>query len=215
MIQALSDILAPDESLRAGRFHFQKDRERFVVARGALRHILSGYLKTLPEQIHFSYNQYGKPALSEDGSRNLLSFNVAHSHEVALYAVARGREVGLDVELVREDFACREIAKRFFSAREVAALRTVPKEQQAMAFFNCWTRKEAYIKARGEGLSHPLDRFTVSLVPGETASLLSTDDDPQETSRWSLVELSPGAGYVAALALEGAATTLHCWQWDR
>lgn len=214
-IEALAEILAPDERLRAGRFHFRKDRESFIIARGALRHILSGYLKTLPEEIRLSYNQYGKPALSGAQANNLLSFNVAHSHEIALYGVAQGRELGLDVEFVRGDFASLEIARRFFSQREVSSLSALAPDQQTLAFFNCWTRKEAYIKARGEGLSHPLDRFTVSLAPGEGAALLSADDDPQETSRWSLLELSPGAGYVAALALEGSARLIRCWQWER
>ena len=214
LIQALSDVLTPDELDRARRFHFQKDRDRFIVARGALRHILSGYLKTAPDQLRFSYNQYGKPALSEEGGDGSLSFNISHSHALALYGIARGRNIGLDVELLREDFASEEIAASFFSPSEVASLRALPSEQQTIAFFNCWTRKEAYIKARGEGFSHPLDRFTVSLAPGEAASLLSAEDDPRETSRWSLVELSPGAGYVAALAVEGQASPLRCWQWD-
>jgi 4'-phosphopantetheinyl transferase len=213
-IKALSDVLTPDELERARRFHFQKDRDHFIVARGALRHILSRYLKTAPDRIRFSYNQYGKPALSEEGSDGWLSFNISHSHALALYGVTRGRNIGLDVEWMREDFASQEIAASFFSPREVASLRALPAEQQTLAFFNCWTRKEAYIKARGEGLSCPLDKFTVSLAPGEAASLLSAEGGPQETSRWSLVELSPGAGYVAALAVEGKASPLHCWQWD-
>lgn len=215
VVQELSGILSPSERQRAGRYHFRKDREHFVVARGVLRHILSGYLKTLPERIRFSYSQYGKPALVEERGHNSLSFNVSHSHGVALYAVARGRHIGIDIEFLREDFASPQIAERFFSTGEVAALRALPTDQQTRAFFNCWTRKEAYIKARGEGLSHPLHRFTVSLIPGEAASLLSTDDDPQEASRWSLLELSPGAGYVAALAVEGRAPLIQCWQWER
>jgi 4'-phosphopantetheinyl transferase len=116
---------------------------------------------------------------------------------------------------LREDFASQEIAESFFSPGEIAVLCALPQDQQAVAFFNCWTRKEAYIKARGEGLSYPLHRFTVSLVPGERACLLSVDDDPQEAYRWSLVELSPGTGYIAALALEGRAPTLKCCQWDQ
>ncbi len=214
VIQALSEVLAPDERQRSGRFHFRKDHDQFIVGRAVLRQILSGYLKTLPERIRFSYGQYGKPALVEERDYDSLSFNVSHSHGVALYAVARARRIGLDVELLREDIATPTIAARFFSSKEVAALRALPSDQQTVAFFNCWTRKEAYIKARGEGLSYPLQWFTVSLAPGESASFLSTDGDSHETSGWSLVELSPGAGYVAALAVEGSAPRLRCWQWQ-
>jgi 4'-phosphopantetheinyl transferase len=144
----------------------------------------------------------------------LLRFNVSHSQGVALYALTRGREVGVDIEFVREDFARFDIAERFFSTREVSALRALPTEQHTAAFFDCWTRKEAYIKARGEGLSHPLHSFAVSLAPGETAALLWTDTDPQEAARWSLVGLFPGESYRAALAVEGEMPTLRCWRWS-
>jgi 4'-phosphopantetheinyl transferase len=142
-----------------------------------------------------------------------LSFNLTHSHQLALYAVTRRREIGVDLEYVRADFADEQIAERFFSPREVAALRTVPENLLKEAFFHCWTRKEAYVKAKGEGLSIPLDQFDVSLAPGEPALLLSTRDDPQEADRWSLQALFPGSGYVAALAVEGRTWRLKCWQW--
>ncbi|HWS86523.1 MAG TPA: 4'-phosphopantetheinyl transferase superfamily protein [Pyrinomonadaceae bacterium] len=212
-VRALFDTLTPDERERAARFHFRKDREHFIVARGVLRDILGGYLDTPPALIRFSYNQYGKPALAQAGDAEALRFNLSHAHEVALYAFARGRDLGLDVEFMRDDFASLEIAERFFSPDEVSTLRAQPAARQTLAFFNCWTRKEAFIKALGEGLSHPLDRFSVSLVPGEPAALLSTADDRHEAARWSLVELAPGAGYVAALALRGAAPELSCWDW--
>lgn len=221
-VRACYEILQPDERQRADRFHFARDREHFVIARGVLRQILGGYLGSAPEQIRFTYNQYGKPALADgegeregEGERDdLLSFNVSHSKGIALYAVAGGRRVGLDIEHVREDFDSLTLAERFFSPAEVATLRRLPTEQQIGAFFNCWTRKEAYIKALGEGLSHPLESFSVSLTPGEPAALLSTDDNPQEASEWSLVELSPGEGYVAALACEGHRPPhVRCRQW--
>ena len=211
--RALFLTLTPDERERASRFHFQKDREHFIVARGVLRDILGRYLDTSPARIRFSYNQYGKPALAQDDGADALRFNISHAHEVALYGFTRGRDIGLDIEFVREDFASLEIAERFFSTDEVSMLRTLPASEQTVAFFNCWTRKEAFIKALGEGLSHPLDRFSVSFVPGEPAALLSTADAPQEASRWSLVELAPGAGYVAALAVEGHATEISLWDW--
>jgi 4'-phosphopantetheinyl transferase len=212
-MRALFATLTPDECERASKFHFQKDREHFIVARGVLRDILAGYLDTSPARIRFSYNQYGKPALAQAGGTEDLRFNVSHAHEVALYGFARGRDIGLDIEFVREDFASLEIAERFFSTDEVSILRTLPTAQQTVAFFNCWTRKEAFIKALGEGLSHPLDRFSVSFVPGEPAALLSTADDRHEAARWSLVELTPGGGYAAALALEGPAPEISLWNW--
>jgi 4'-phosphopantetheinyl transferase len=121
--------------------------------------------------------------------------------------------VGIDIERIRSDLEVGEIADRFFSRREVAMLQTLPTEEQRQAFFRCWTRKEAYIKARGEGLSLPLDEFDVSLAPGEPAAILGTRPDSSEASRWSLQELAPAPGYVAALAVEGHGWRLACWQW--
>jgi 4'-phosphopantetheinyl transferase len=121
--------------------------------------------------------------------------------------------VGIDLERIRFDLAVAEIAERFFSRREVAMLRVFPTDVQRQAFFRCWTRKEAYIKARGEGLSLPLDQFDVSLAPGEPFAVRGTQKDPSEASRWSLQELIPAPGYVAALAVEGRCWRLNCWQW--
>ena len=209
----LRQSLSDDELERARRFHFDRDREHFVAARGALRDILCRYTGTPPERLRFTYDAYGKPALGEAAGRR-LRFNVSHSNGLALYAVTAGREVGIDIEFVREDFASLEVAAHFFSAQEVSALRSLPPGEQAGAFFDCWTRKEAYIKARGEGLSHPLHLFTVSLKPGEPAALLRTEDDPSEATRWTLHELSAGEGYRAALAVEGAPASLSRWRWD-
>ena len=207
----LARLLSADERARARKFYFRRDRDHFVAARGALRTILGRYAATPPELLCFSYNEYGKPALSGGGP---LRFNASHSNGVALYAVTAGREVGVDLEFVRADFAGVEIAESFFSRREVSALRALPPGALTDAFFDCWTRKEAYIKARGEGLSHPLERFTVSLAPGEPAALLCTDDDPREAARWSLVRLPPGEGFRAALAVEGGMPTVRRWRWS-
>ncbi len=212
-IQSLRRTLTADERARAERFHFQKDRDQFTVARGALRVILGRYLDVEPSRLRFSYSPYGKPSLSRESGAGDLSFNLSHAGEMALYAVTRGREIGIDVERIRTDFASEQIAERFFSPREVAVLRALSGKMQPQAFFNCWTRKEAYIKARGEGLSLPLDQFDVSLVPGQMAALLSTSGDPQEAFRWSLREVAPAAGYVAAFAVEGDDWQLKCWQW--
>ena len=124
-------------------------------------------------------------------------------------------EIGVDVERVRSNFEYEEIAERFFSANEVAILRTIPAEQKLEAFYNCWTRKEAYIKAHGKGLSLPLDSFDVSFAPGEPPILLMTRDEPQESSHWTLVDLQPGPGYVGALAVKGTGCRFRYWEWNQ
>jgi 4'-phosphopantetheinyl transferase len=210
----LLSALSPDERERAWRFHFTKDRDHFVVARGLLRSILGLYLGREPGQLRFGYGPHGKPYLIGENDQDGLRFNLSHSHGLALLVVARARQVGVDVERVRPDIAGDGIAERFFSPQEVARLRALPAALQAEAFFNCWTRKEAYIKARGEGLSLPLDQFDVSLAPGEPAALLATRIDAEEASRWSLMALAPGPGFAAALAAEGSGWRLKCWQWS-
>ncbi|MGA2604135.1 MAG: 4'-phosphopantetheinyl transferase superfamily protein [Verrucomicrobiia bacterium] len=212
-IQGFLHNLAADEQAKAERFYFERDREHFIAARGVLRAILGGYLNRAPESLSFCYSSHGKPALAGESDGEPIRFNVSHSYGVALYAITRGREVGIDLERIRFDLAVAEIAERFFSRREVAMLRTLPTEAQRQAFFRCWTRKEAYIKARGEGLSLPLDQFDVSLAPGEPAAVLGTQRDPSEAARWSLQELTLAPGYVAALAVEGHGWRLSCWQW--
>ncbi len=212
-IQSLRQTLTADERARAERFHFQKDRDHFIVARGFLRAILGRYLDVDPSRLRFSYSPYGKPSLAHESSGGDFCFNLSHAGEIALYAITSGRDIGIDVERIRTDFANERIAERFFSPREAAALRALSGNMQTKAFFNCWTRKEAYIKARGEGLSLPLDQFVMSLVSGETAALLCTSGDPQEVFRWSLRAVTPAAGYVAALAVEGDDWQLKCWQW--
>ncbi|MFQ5794197.1 MAG: 4'-phosphopantetheinyl transferase family protein [Candidatus Bipolaricaulia bacterium] len=212
-VQSLQHTLTPDELDRAERFYFQKDREHFIVARGLLRAILGRYLNVEPSQPRFCYSPYGKPTLVTTSGKNTLSFNVSHSYGLALYAVTHGRKIGIDLERIRADFACEQIAERFFSPQENVVLRALPASMKHEAFFTCWTRKEAYVKAKSEGLSLPLDQFDVSLAPGEPAALLSTNWDPQEASRWSLQALTPGPGYVAALAVEGYHWQLKCWQW--
>ena len=211
LFRTLLNILSPPEQLRAGKYHFQSDCEQFVLARGMLRVILSRYLNIEPGQILFSHNQYGKPAVSPDDTTS-LRFNASRSNWYALLAVAHGREVGVDIEWVRHDLASLEVADHFFSPAEVTALRALPTHERINAFFDCWTRKESYIKALGRGLSQPLHTFTVSLTPGEPAALLSVDEELGEASRWSLIELFPGAGYRASLAVEGAPPKISCWQ---
>lgn len=214
VIRSHAALLAPDERARAERFRFERDRRRFVVARGVLRTLLGRYLGTDPRRVAFRYESHGKPALGEGFGGQGIHFNVSHSGEMALYAFARGRELGVDVEEVRPMEDGLEIAERFFSPAEVAAFRALPAEIRDEAFFNCWTRKEAYIKAVGEGLSFPLHVFDVSLAPGEPARLLASRDAKQ-AERWSLQGLpDPAPGYRAAIVVEGEGWELACWRWE-
>ncbi len=201
--------LEPDELNRAGRFHFEKHQRHFIVARGFLRAVVARYLETQPEALRFSYGAYGKPALA---SEHVLRFNLSHSHEVALLAVALDAELGVDVEHIRADFASEDIARRFFSRAEVEVFNALPQEEQVAAFFRCWTRKEAYIKAIGKGLSQALDAFDVTLAPEEPPVLLRAEDD--DVSRWSMRDVEVGEGYAGALAVERPVAEVRFFRQD-
>jgi 4'-phosphopantetheinyl transferase len=205
----LWSYLAGGERQKAADFLFEDDRERFVVSRGVLRALLGCYLRRHPGSIGFAYNPYGKPHLADDLG---IRFSTSHSHGLALLAFARGREVGVDIERVRADLGLEEIAARCFSPRELATLHSLRNGLRERAFFACWTRKEALAKAEGKGLALPLCRYEVTLIPGEPAMLLDTKGDPLET-KWTLRELIPDPGYVAALAIEGNGLRLSCWQY--
>ncbi|HEX7317505.1 MAG TPA: 4'-phosphopantetheinyl transferase superfamily protein [Pyrinomonadaceae bacterium] len=211
VLSTLRELLAPDELARADRYHFEKDERHFVAGRGLLRTLVGRYLRRPPAELRFDVNAYGKPALNGGGP---LNFNLSHAHGLALYAFAHARAVGVDIEHIQTEVECAKLAGRFFSTFEVRTLLSLPAESQREAFFNCWTRKEAYIKARGEGLSRPLAGFDVSLAPGEPAALLRTDDEEEGAARWTLRELSVPKGYVAALAVEGEGWSLRRWQWS-
>jgi 4'-phosphopantetheinyl transferase len=205
--------LDDDERSKADRFYFSRDRRRFIVARGILKSLIGHYLGKAPERISLSYGVHGKPALAVESDAEAIRFNLSHSHGSALYALTRGREIGVDLELIRGDLKAAQIADQFFSRNEIMTLRALSPNVREYAFFLCWTRKESYIKARGEGLSMPLDQFDVSLIPGEPAALLSTRPDSDEALNWSLRNLTPASGYAAALAVEGRDWTLSRWQW--
>ena len=213
--ESVANALTPDEQARAARFISPRHGRRFSAARGVLREILSRYLDRNPSQLQFCYGPSGKPALAPGSGMDELRFNLSHSHGLALYAVTRAREVGVDVERIQPQLAEEQIAERFFSPGEVAELRALPPSVQAEAFFNCWTRKEAYIKARGEGMAIPLNSFDVSLAPGAPAALLSVRRDLEECARWSLRAVASSAGYAAAIAAEGNDWRLQLWEWRR
>ena len=200
--------LSSDETSRAERFHFSRDKNRYVIGRGILRELLARYLGGSPAEFEFRYGPWGKPCLRLENPSQSVQFNVSHSHGWALLAFAVGRSLGVDVEFVRADVAAEEIAQRYFSAREIAELRALPQAMLAEGFFLCWTRKEAYIKARGEGLQIPLDSFHVSLTPGGPELLEGPD-----SSQWDVRSLSPDPRYVGALVAEGSDWHLSCWDW--
>ena len=194
-------LLDQEERDRASRFHFEQHRRRFVLGRGFLRVLLGRYLGIEPEQVRFTYGLYGKPALAGEHRAPGLRFNASHSHELAVYAFVLDDEIGVDVEYIKTDFAGEDIARHFFSAHEVETLLGLPETERAAAFFRCWTRKEAYIKAIGSGLSHPLDEFDVTLAPDAPAALLRDHRDPNATARWSMSNLELD-GYAGALVVE-------------
>jgi 4'-phosphopantetheinyl transferase len=192
-------VLSPEEKARADRFHFVNDRNRFVVARGLLRELLGRYLHQFPADLEFSYAEHGKPALSGGNASTGLCFNLSHSAGLVVYAIARERNLGIDVEHVRPEFASDGIAERYFSASEVSDLRRLPSEARVAGFFNCWTRKEAYLKATGMGLQIPLNSFAVSVWSDRPAQFLRGVEP-----RWHLDSFDPAEGYVAAVVYNGA-----------
>lgn len=212
-VQHLAQILSADERTRAERFYFEHDRKHFIVGRGLLRTLLGRYLGIEPGQLQFCYGSRGKPALAETFGGGTC-FNLSHSQGLALYAFTCNRQIGIDLEYIRPMAGAEQIVERFFSAREHSMFCSLPQSQKQKAFFQCWTRKEAYIKAIGDGLAKSLDQIEVSLAPGEPARLLSIEGDPQAGDRWFFQELKPASGYVAALAVEGSACRLSCWQWS-
>lgn len=201
--------LSQDEHERAARFHFDRDRVRYVGAHQSLRRTLARYLHTAPADLSFAATRYGKPYLV--GPEGDFEFNLSHAGDYCLIAVARARRIGVDIEFLRPELAGTHIADHYFAAEEVAALRSLPPEEQLAAFYRCWTRKEAFVKARGEGLSISLMSFAVSLRPGEPAALLTTRHDNAESKQWTLYDAPAPAGYLASLCYEGSACTVSAF----
>jgi 4'-phosphopantetheinyl transferase len=201
-------LLSADERQRASRFKFPRDRQHFIAARAMLRTFLGQYLCVDPDGLNFSYSLKGKPHLSQDYAGG-LSFNLSHSGGIALYAFSRNRDLGIDIEQIRQDFEVDGIARRFFSPLEQDQLFALPVDERAQAFFRCWSRKEAYIKATGDGLSLPLSQFDVSLDRGNTDALVTTRPDGAEAARWRLTDIHAGTSYAAALCVRGRDWTLN------
>jgi 4'-phosphopantetheinyl transferase len=207
----LSGALSADEQERASRFHFEVHRTRFVVCRGLLRAILGRYLGIAASQVRFTYGKHGKPALLEAPPGNALEFNASHSEGRALFAVTRDRSVGVDLEQIRPPADLAALVESVFSANEQAVFHALAAEQQLEAFFRCWTRKEAFMKATGLGMALAPERIDVTLAPEAPPRLLGVMDESLDTTHWLLTDLTPWPGYAAALAIHGPIDHLQCW----
>jgi len=215
VITKLATTLSNEELDRAERFQFQQLRESFIAARGTLRYLLAQYINLEPGQIQFEYTSAGKPFLSRKLNIPDISFNLSHSNDLALYAITKNRLVGIDIEHMRPVADFENVSATTFSAYEYSQLQSISAEQKTQAFFNCWTRKEAFIKAVGDGLSFPLDQFDVSLRPDKPARLLRISGSEGNARRWSMFGWQPTEEYVAALVVEGTncSVTYREWNW--
>jgi 4'-phosphopantetheinyl transferase len=211
-LYSLKQTLSADEHARAERFLSERDQNRFITGRGLLRTLLGSYLDRPPEQLEFAYSPRGKPALANASGQHELHFNLAHSHGLILIAVTRACPLGVDVEQVRPINEAEGIAKRFFTPGEIAKLKALPEAQRLAAFFNLWTRKEAYLKATGEGLEM-LNQIEVSCAPGDPARVLAISGNTATAQSWMLAELAPAPGFVGALAAPATGLELSCRPW--
>jgi 4'-phosphopantetheinyl transferase len=206
--------LSSSEMERARRFRFDQHRNRFIAGRGQMRTLLSRYLRAGPAELEFGHGPRGKPLLTGVLAEAGLNFNLAHSENLALLAVTRAGMIGVDVERIRPLTNASELAARFFSRRESAALDKLPPEQKPLAFFNLWTRKEAWLKATGEGIGHLLNAVEPTFLPGEPARFISLPADAQNAAPWILQDLQVAPGFVAAFAVCAQAGRLRCCCWD-
>ena len=213
-LEALAATLSPDEKERAGKFKFEKYRNRFIAGRGVLREILGKYLQAEPATLRFSCSTNGKPALAAEFASAGIHFNLAHSEDLALVAVTRVGAIGVDVECIRPVKEMDELVARFFSARETVLFQRLRPDEKAAAFFNLWTRKEALLKATGEGITRSLSLVEVSFLPGKPARLLAIAGDASKAAEWAVCELSPATGFVGAVAIKAENLTVQCGRWD-
>ncbi len=212
ILEQLHGCLNAEELARARRFRMPHHQRRWAVARATVRHVLAGYLECPPAQVAFCYGPQGKPALASGGEVG-LRFNLSHSHERVLVGVTWNRELGIDLERFRPMKNHQALAERYFSAWEAAALAALPDDQRLPAFFRTWTRKEAYLKARGTGLTERLRNFDVEVRPSEPCRLLATRPQAEECHRWYLIHLDCGTDYVAAAAVEGSPVVVRRFDW--
>jgi 4'-phosphopantetheinyl transferase len=213
-LAGLAATLSKSEQDRATRFHFDRHRNRFIVGRGMLRVLLGRYLKCEPKALDFAYGAAGKPRLANHPEETALQFNLAHSDDLALIALTRIGQVGIDVERIRPLQDAEELVARFFSTREHQAFKRLDERKKPAAFFNLWTRKEAWLKATGEGIASSLHLVEVSFLEDEPARLVSVPAPLDQGLSWSLLDLRPAPGFAAALAIAASDPKVHCRRWD-
>jgi len=204
-------LLSDDEKVRALRFKFYKDKRCYVVTKGVLRLLSASYLKMNAKDIIFEYEKYGKPKFK---SQTNLNFNVSHSGDMAIIGFVYNYTIGVDVEKIKNDFDTSEIAANFFSQKEIEALQHIPKNEQYIAFYRCWTRKEAFVKAKGSGLSFPLDEFSVTLDKDLESELVETQWNPSEKYQWQLTSFKPSLDYIAATIVNSKFYDLQYYDWN-
>jgi 4'-phosphopantetheinyl transferase len=207
MAQILSDI----ELKRAERFHFLQHRNQFITAHGLLRKLLADYMNIESDRITFEYSRNGKPYLSEKFSKEKIRFNLSHSNNYALFAISVEREIGVDIEQICEFADMDKIAEQVFSTKEIAILRSLPDSEKKRVFFIFWTRKEAYIKAIGKGISSALDTIDISSYPFNAAVSIDAGENSEDKNHWTIQDLLPLPGFAAAFAVEGDEVVHHCW----
>jgi 4'-phosphopantetheinyl transferase len=207
-------VLSPDEIARAGRFHFEKDRIHFTQCRSALRSLLAGYLAIPASEIRFEYLSSGKPQLAAGQNPRALQFNVSHSANMALIAIGSEHRLGVDIERIRGDVDTTSLAERFYSLRERAGLQALPEHLRLPGFFACWTRKEAFLKATGDGLSFPLADFSVTTHPDLDPELEEINGNTEAGKQWFLADLSVVEGCRATVAIECSDSRLATYAWN-
>ena len=212
-LQILATLLCEEERARHDHMAFQRNRDQFTAAHGLLRLLLGRYAALAPEKLRFQEGPNGKPYLKGEGAD--LCFNLSHADDLALLAVARRRELGVDVERISPGACDEELVARLFAAGEIRTLHSLPQQQRPAAFFRCWTRKEAFVKALGRGLSLDLKAFEVSLAPDQPPTILYADGANIDPEHWRMCDVDPGPSYTAALCCEGHGWTLRCWDWPQ
>ncbi len=202
--------LSDDEINKINRFIFEKDRITHTISKGTLRYIMSGYLNLKPEEIIFNQNEYGKPFISEDQNPEKIQFNLSHSGDMIIYAISKGRNIGIDIQEIKDSDSVTDIVDHYFSETEKAAFRSLPDEQKLKGFHSCWARKEAYIKALGLGLSYPLNSFSVPVTPVYTSAVIYDDSG----TAYSVTDIIISPGYTAAVAVKGSDAELQYFEWS-
>lgn len=211
-VAELERSLAPDERARATAFRFPHLRRRFIVGRGTLRAILGRYLELAPHTLRFIYGAHGKPRLGTEYGPEAPQFNITHADDLALIAVAGHRRVGVDIEARREIPDLTALVKYVCSPLERSALAALSATKRSDAFLHCWTKKEAYLKGVGLGLTVPLHEFSIAVAPDEPVRMFPDDHDGTLPTHWILCTLDLGQGHIGALAVDGHVCHLRCWQ---